>query len=91
MPKHRLKIKEKAEILTQENCQKQGNQLKRGPLTPLVNVTVYIFPCPHQYLDTVKQVIFMGNLISLISQKVQIGKIKLLRNCKFYIDNNGKF
>ena len=62
MPKHGLKIKEKAEILTQENCQKQGNHLKRGPLTPLVNVTVYIFPCPHQYPNTVRQVIFMGNL-----------------------------
>ena len=33
--KNRLKIKEKAEILVQENFQKQGNQLKRGTLTPL--------------------------------------------------------
>ena len=33
--KNRLKIKEKAEILAQENCQKRGNQLKRGTLTPL--------------------------------------------------------
>ena len=37
---NRLKIKEKAEILAQENCQKWGNQLKfvkRGTLTPLPN------------------------------------------------------
>ena len=34
--KNRLKIKEKAEILTEENFQKRGNQLKRGTLTPLV-------------------------------------------------------
>ena len=33
--KNKLKIKEKAEILAKENCQKQGNQLKRGTLTPL--------------------------------------------------------
>ena len=35
--KNRLKIKEKAEILAQENCQKRGNWLKRGSLTPLYN------------------------------------------------------
>ena len=34
--KNRLKIKEKAEILAQKICQNQGNQLKRGTLTPLV-------------------------------------------------------
>ena len=28
-------MKEKVEILAQENFQKQGNQLKRGILTPL--------------------------------------------------------
>ena len=33
--KYRLKIKEKAEIVAQENCQKWENQLKRGTLTPL--------------------------------------------------------
>ena len=33
--KNRLKIKEKAEILTQEKCQKRGNQLKKGTLTSL--------------------------------------------------------
>ena len=33
--KNRLKLKEKAEILAQENFQKRGNQLKRGTLTPL--------------------------------------------------------
>ena len=33
--KNRLKIKEKAEILAQEYFKKQGNQLKRGSLTPL--------------------------------------------------------
>ena len=33
--KNMLKIKEKAEILAQENFQKRGNQLKRGTLTPL--------------------------------------------------------
>ena len=33
--KNRLKIKEKAEILAQENFQKWRNQLKRGTLTPL--------------------------------------------------------
>ena len=33
--KNGLKTKEKAEILAQENCQKWGNQLKRGILTPL--------------------------------------------------------
>ena len=31
--KNRLEIKEKAEILTKENFQKRGNQLKRGTLT----------------------------------------------------------
>ena len=34
--KNRLKMKEKAEILTPENFQKRGNQLKRGTLTPLI-------------------------------------------------------
>ena len=34
--KNRLKRKEKAEILAQENFQKRGNQLKRGTLTPLI-------------------------------------------------------
>ena len=33
--KNRLKIREKAEILVRENFQKQGNQLKKGTLTPL--------------------------------------------------------
>ena len=33
--KNRLKIAEKAEILAKEDFQKQGNQLKRGTLTPL--------------------------------------------------------
>ena len=33
--KNRLKIKEKAEILAQENFQKWVNQLKRGTITPL--------------------------------------------------------
>ena len=33
--KNRLKMKEKAEILVQENFQKLGDQLKRGTLTPL--------------------------------------------------------
>ena len=33
---NRLKIKEKAEILAQENCQKLGTQLKRGTLSPLI-------------------------------------------------------
>ena len=41
--------------------------------------------------NTVKQVYFAGNLISQISRKVQICKIELPQNCKFYIDNNGKF
>ena len=41
-----------------------------------------------QILTTLKQVNFVGNLIS---RKVQIRKIKLPWNCKFYIDNNGKF
>ena len=31
--KNRLKRKENAEILAQENFQKRGNQLKRGTLT----------------------------------------------------------
>ena len=48
-----------------------------------------------EYLIVPKGTKFTGSgklgLISLISQKVQIGKIKLLRNCKFYIDNNIKF
>ena len=35
MPKNRLKIKEKTEILAQENFQKRRNQLKRGTLIPL--------------------------------------------------------
>ena len=34
--KNKLKLKEKAEILAQENFQKRGNQLKRGTLTPLI-------------------------------------------------------
>ena len=34
--KNRLKMKEKAEILAQENFPKRGNQLKRGTLTPLL-------------------------------------------------------
>ena len=36
--KNRLKIKEKAEILAQENFQKREKQLKRGTLTPLQKV-----------------------------------------------------
>ena len=40
---------------------------------------------------TVKQVKSWGNLILQILQKVQIHKIKLLRNCKFHIENNSKF
>ena len=34
--KNGLKTKEKSEILAEENFQKQGNQLKRGILTPLI-------------------------------------------------------
>ena len=33
--KNKLKIKDKAEILAQEYFQKQGNQLRRGTLTPM--------------------------------------------------------
>ena len=39
--KNRLKLKEKAEILAQENFQKLGNQLKRGTLTPLQKKTQF--------------------------------------------------
>ena len=39
----------------------------------------------------VKQVNFVGNLILQNLWKVQIREIKLLQNCKFYIDSNGKF
>ena len=35
-----MKIKEKAEILTQEYFQKRGNMLKRGTLTPRYGFTV---------------------------------------------------
>ena len=35
MPNIRQKLKKRAEILAQEKCQKQGNHLKRGTLTPL--------------------------------------------------------
>ena len=34
--KNRPKLKEKAEILSQENFQKRGNHLKSGTLTPLL-------------------------------------------------------
>ena len=37
--KNRLKLKEKAEILAQENFQKRGNQLKRETLTPQIQPT----------------------------------------------------
>ena len=40
---------------------------------------------------TAKQVNFAGNLISWNLRKVQIREIKLPQNCKFDIDNNGKF
>ena len=41
MPKNRLKMKEKVEILAPENFQKRGNQLKRGTLTPLVKTSFF--------------------------------------------------
>ena len=44
-----------------------------------------------KFQTALKQVNFAGNLISQILQKVQIREIKLLWNCKFFIDNNGKF
>ena len=47
--------------------------------------------CPMAFVTTLKQVNFAGNLISRRSRKVQIHEIKLLRSCKYYIDNNGKF
>ena len=37
--KNRLKIKEKTEILAKENVQKRGNQLKRGTLKALENLS----------------------------------------------------
>ena len=41
--KNKLKIKGKAEILAQENFQKQGNHLKRGTLTPLIPLGAVFF------------------------------------------------
>ena len=50
--KNRLKIKEKAEILAQENFQKRGNQLKRGTLTPLMKTDHVGSTCAHHYPHT---------------------------------------
>ena len=46
--------------------------------------------CVNSILCTVKQVNFVGHLISHISWKGKIRKINLPQNCKFYVDIKGK-
>ena len=70
--KNRLKIKEKAEILTQEHFQKRGNQLKESwTLTPLtiIKFNTYIVDLNFSHTKSVACFITFSNFM-LISEKM---------------------
>ena len=76
-------------LLQVEICLYRLNQDKLKPI-----IQIKCWPgrnCECSVRSTVKQVNFADNLILRILRTVQIRQIRLLQNCKFYIDNIAKF